>query len=300
MKVLNFGSLNIDYVYRVDHILVKGETESSFSRNIFAGGKGLNQSVALGRAGVNVYHAGCIGEDGRFMVELLNEAGVDTRFVKILTDSPSGHTVIQNDKEGDNCILLYGGANVLVTKEQVDETLKEFSAGDYLVLQNEISELPYIIEKAHEKGMVIVLNPAPMNENIQRLELSYVDYFILNEIEAAQLTSRSSGTASEPSEEELVRALRKEFPSAKAVLTLGAAGSVYFDDSQTIRQGIYEVKPVDTTAAGDTFTGYFLAGITEGKPIKEALDMAAKASSITVTRPGAAPSIPLRSELQEA
>ncbi len=298
MKVLNFGSLNIDYVYRVDHILVKGETESSFSRNIFAGGKGLNQSVALGRAGVNVYHAGCIGEDGRFMVELLNEAGVDTRFVKVLTDSPSGHTVIQNDKEGDNCILLYGGANIRVTKEQVDETLKEFDAGDYLVLQNEISELPYIIEKAHEKGMVIVLNPAPMNENIQRLELSYVDYFILNEIEAAQLTARSSDITRQPDEEELVNALRKEFPSAKTVLTLGAAGSVYIDDKETIRQGIYEVKPVDTTAAGDTFTGYFLAGMTEGKPVKEALDMAAKASSITVTRPGAAPSIPLRSELR--
>ena len=298
MKVLNFGSLNIDYVYRVDHILVKGETESSFSRNIFAGGKGLNQSVALGRAGVNVYHAGCIGEDGRFMVELLNEAGVDTRFVKVLTDSPSGHTVIQNDKEGDNCILLYGGANIRVTKEQVDETLKEFDAGDYLVLQNEISELPYIIEKAHEKGMVIVLNPAPMNENIQRLELSYVDYFILNEIEAAQLTARSSDITRQPDEEELVNALRKEFPSAKTVLTLGAAGSVYIDDKDTIRQGIYEVKPVDTTAAGDTFTGYFLAGMTEGKPVKEALDMAAKASSITVTRPGAAPSIPLRSELR--
>ena len=298
MKVLNFGSLNIDYVYRVDHILVKGETESSFSRNIFAGGKGLNQSVALGRAGVNVYHAGCIGEDGRFMVELLNEAGVDTRFVKVLTDSPSGHTVIQNDKEGDNCILLYGGANIRVTKEQVDETLKEFDAGDYLVLQNEISELPYIIEKAHEKGMVIVLNPAPMNENIQRLELSYVDCFILNEIEAAQLTAKSSDITRQPDEEELVNALRKEFPSAKTVLTLGAAGSVYIDDKETIRQGIYEVKPVDTTAAGDTFTGYFLAGMTEGKPVKEALDMAAKASSITVTRPGAAPSIPLRSELR--
>ncbi len=254
--------------------------------------------MALGRAGVNVYHAGCIGEDGRFMVELLNEAGVDTRFVKVLTDSPSGHTVIQNDKEGDNCILLYGGANIRVTKEQVDETLKEFDAGDYLVLQNEISELPYIIEKAHEKGMVIVLNPAPMNENIQRLELSYVDYFILNEIEAAQLTARSSDITRQPDEEELVNALRKEFPSAKTVLTLGAAGSVYIDDKETIRQGIYEVKPVDTTAAGDTFTGYFLAGMTEGKPVKEALDMAAKASSITVTRPGAAPSIPLRSELR--
>ena len=298
MKVLNFGSLNIDYVYKVDHILLKGETESSSSRNIFAGGKGLNQSVALGRAGVPTWHAGCIGEDGRFMVALLNEAGVNSDFVKILTESPSGHTVIQNDKEGDNCILLYGGANVLVTKEQVDETLKNFEAGDYLVLQNEISELPYIIERAHAIGMIIVLNPAPMNENIDRLNLSYVDYFILNEIEAGQLTGVSSKNPDgKVNEEGLIAGLREKFPAAKVVLTLGAAGSVYFDEKETVKQGIYPVKAEDTTAAGDTFTGYFLAGITEGKTVAESLDMAAKASSITVTRPGAAPSIPLRREV---
>ncbi len=186
-----------------------------------------------------------------------------------------------------------------MTKEQVDETLNEFEEGDYLVLQNEISELPYIIEKAHKKGMIIVLNPAPMNENIQKLELSYVDYFILNEIEAAQLTQRQPKDVSKKeNEEELIEALKEKFPSARVVLTLGSAGSVYFDTKETVRQGIYKVKAVDTTAAGDTFTGYFLAGITEGKPVKEALDMAAKASSITVTRPGAAPSIPLRSEVE--
>ncbi len=293
MKILNFGSLNIDYVYKVDHILVKGETESSFSRNTFAGGKGLNQSVALGRAGALVYHAGCIGsEDGAFLAELLKEAGVDTSLIKVLKDSPSGHTVIQNDKDGDNCILLYGGANVRVTKEQADETLEKFEAGDYLILQNEISELPYIVEKAHERGMIIVLNPAPMNENIKRLALSYIDYFILNEIEASQLTGRSA-----EDEEGLIEALRAEFPSAKVVLTLGSKGSIYFDSTEVIRQGIYEVKAVDTTAAGDTFTGYFIAGITEGMEVSKALDMAAKASGITVTREGAAPSIPLRSEL---
>ncbi len=295
MKVLNFGSLNIDYVYKVDHIVLKGETESSYSRNIFAGGKGLNQSVALGRAGVKVYHAGCIGKDGDFLLKLLKEADVDTSYVKVLEDTPSGHTVIQNSKDGDNCILLYGGANQAVTKEQVDETLAGFDGGDYLVLQNEISELPYIIEKAHERGMKIVLNPAPMNENIDKLRLEYVDYFILNEIEASQLTG--ARYTQEEGEEELVKALRASFPGAKTVLTLGSEGSVYIDEKETVKQGIYKVKAVDTTAAGDTFSGYFLAGLTEGMSVADSLDMAARASSITVTRDGAAPSIPKRSEL---
>ena len=237
------------------------------------------------------------------MVEMLKEAGVDSSFVKVLTDSPSGHTVIQNDKDGDNCILLYGGANQRVSKEQIDETLKSFDAGDYLVLQNEISELPYLIEKAHERGLRIVLNPAPMNENIQKLKLSYVDLFLLNEVEASQLTGVSYEKekelfkSGELEKSELIGALRRNFPKAAVVLTLGSAGSVYFDEKQLIRQGIYEVRAVDTTAAGDTFTGYFLAGMTEGLPIRESLDLAAKASSITVTRPGAAPSIPKRDEV---
>ena len=167
MKILNFGSLNIDYVYKVDHILQKGETQASTSRQIFAGGKGLNQSVALGRAGAPVCHAGCIGTDGRFLVELMTEAGVNCDHVRVLTDTPSGHTVIQNSLDGDNCILLYGGANRQVTGEQIEDTLKSFSAGDYLVLQNEISGLPFLVEQAHEKGMRIVLNPSPMDDTIR-------------------------------------------------------------------------------------------------------------------------------------
>ena len=187
MKVLNFGSLNIDYVYKVEHIVKRGETLSSQMLNIYPGGKGLNQSVALGKAGIDVWHAGAVGEDGTFLIELLKEAGVDTSYVKILTDIKSGHAIIQNDKEGDNCIVLYGGANQAITKEQVDQTLNRFEEGDYLILQNEINELDYIMEKAHEKGMRIVLNPSPANEMIQKLPLSYVNYFILNEIEAGRI-----------------------------------------------------------------------------------------------------------------
>ena len=163
MKVLSFGSLNIDYVYKVDHFVQKGETLSSKSLNVFSGGKGLNQSIALAKAGVETYHAGAIGEDGKFLLEILEEAGVDTSCVKILSDERTGNAIIQNDEDGDNCILLYGGANQAITKAQVDAVLSRFDAGDYLVLQNEINELPYMMTKAHEKGMKIVLNPSPMN-----------------------------------------------------------------------------------------------------------------------------------------
>ena len=104
MKILNFGSLNIDYVYKVDHIVQRGETQHSISRSVFSGGKGLNQSVAMAKAGLPVYHAGCIGAGGEFLLDVLHESGVDTSLVKVLQDTPSGHTVIQNSKDGDNCI----------------------------------------------------------------------------------------------------------------------------------------------------------------------------------------------------
>ena len=134
MKVLSFGSLNIDYTYKVDHFVQKGETLSSESLQVFSGGKGLNQSVALAKAGVETYHAGAIGEDGRFLLEVLKEAGANTDMVVVRTDVRTGNAIIQNDKEGDNCILLYGGANQAITDEQIDETVAHFEKGDFLLL----------------------------------------------------------------------------------------------------------------------------------------------------------------------
>ena len=294
MKVLSFGSLNVDYVYKLPHVVVKGETLSSKALNVYPGGKGLNQSIALGKAGADVYHAGAIGEDGRFLVECLEEAGVNTDFVKVLPEVKSGHAIIQNTDDGDNCIILHGGANQSITKEQVDETLSAFESGDYLILQNEINELKYIIEQAHSKGMKIVLNPSPMNEIINELPLDYVDYFLLNEIEAGQVLGK---TIENP--DEIISALAETFPHAKVVLTLGSEGSVFYDGTQIIRQGIYKVKAVDTTAAGDTFTGYFIAGAAVGRDVKESMDMAAKASAIAVSRPGAGVSIPTLSEVEK-
>ncbi len=292
MKILNFGSLNIDHVYRVDHFVQKGETISSKSLTLFCGGKGLNQSVALGRAGVEVWHAGSIGTDGKFLLDMLTSANVDRSCVAVLEEVRTGNAIIQNDAEGDNCIILYGGANRQITKQQVDETLAGFAAGDFLVLQNEISELAYIVQRAHEKGIKIVLNPSPMDEKVLEVNLKLVDWFVLNEIEAGQLTG-STNLKSDP----LISLLRDKFPQAKIVLTLGTLGSCYADAERVVTQGIYPVKTVDTTAAGDTFTGYFLAGIVQGRSIEASLDLAARASSIAVSRLGAAHSIPTIEEV---
>ena len=296
MKVLCFGSLNIDYTYKVPHFVKKGETLASERLQVFGGGKGLNQSVALAKAGTEVYHAGSIGQDGMFLLDMLKDAGANTDFVKILDTVRTGNAIIQNDKSGDNCIILYGGANQAITREQVDEVMSHFESGDYLVLQNEINELGYIVEKAHEKGMIIVLNPSPMNEKILALPLDVINYFILNEVEAAQILGKED--KGEESWEQIADDLLKKFPQATIVLTMGSEGSVFKNQKETVCQSIYKVQAVDTTAAGDTFSGYFIGGILSGLSAKEAMDLASKASAIAVTRKGAAPSIPLLAEVQ--
>lgn len=293
MKILNFGSLNIDYVYLVPHFVQRGETLMSKERRIFSGGKGLNQSVALARAGLPVWHAGCIGEEGRLLLDALQASGVNTSLVRVQSEVPSGHTVIQNADDGDNCILLFGGANHIITEEQVDRTLEQFSPGDYLVLQNEINLLGDIMRKAHARGMKVVLNPSPMDRDILSLPLETVSYLFVNEIEASQLTGVSAEDA-----DALTRALRERLPHACIVLTLGTNGSRYIHGDDLEIQGVYPVQATDTTAAGDTFTGFFLAGVIEGRSPKEALDLASRASAISVTRPGAAPSIPAREEVE--
>lgn len=291
-KILSFGSLNIDYVYAVDHFVRRGETLASSSLTVNSGGKGLNQSCALGRAGCHVYHAGMIGTDGRFLLDILSGSGVDTSLIRISESVRTGNAIIQNDTRGDNCIILYGGANQAVDEAYADEVLSCFSAGDYIVLQNEISCLEYIIKKASELGMITVLNPSPFNDRITPGVLAAADWILLNEIEAKELTGTDSSA-----ERALISALRAVFPEKKIVLTLGMNGSCFIDDVALIHQDIYPVKTVDTTAAGDTFTGYFLSGVINGKNIAECLRAAAKASSIAVSRHGAAGSIPWRKEL---
>ena len=290
MKVLNFGSLNLDYVYSVDHMVTPGETLASYGMNVFCGGKGLNQSIALAKAGVEVYHAGLIGEEGEILLKTCQEGGVDSRYIRKTTEK-SGHTIIQVDKDGQNCILLYGGANQSITREYVDEVLSHFEKGDILLLQNEINLLDYIINQAYEKGMMIILNPSPYNEKLDSCDFKKISMLLLNEVEGAQVTG-------EKDEKKILVRLKELYPDMQVVLTLGKDGSVYQYKDQVYRQGIFSVQAVDTTAAGDTFTGYFISSILEGMPVDEGLKLAAKASAIAVSMEGAPASIPVKAEVE--
>lgn len=294
MQILNFGSLNIDFVYQVEHFVQKGETLSSQRLDTFCGGKGLNQSIALARAGVAVAHAGAVGTDGEMLLEMLKSAGVNIDGVEVLTEVRSGNAIIQVDRAGDNCILLYGGSNQAITKAHVDKVLTRFSKGDYLLLQNEINHLDYLVQRANEKGMKIFLNPSPMNKELLKIDFNLVDCFILNEIEANQILQKEEMILSA---EELSKAMQQKFPQAEIVLTLGERGSYYISKGEICYQPIFKVEVVDTTAAGDTFTGYYIASMIQGKTNQEALKIASKAASITVSGEGAAPSIPHMDEV---
>lgn len=297
-KLLCFGSLNIDYTYIVPHFVTPGETLPAEGMQVFSGGKGLNQSVALARAGLDVSLAGAIGEDGRFLLEQLHAAGVDTRHVAVLKEVCTGHAIIQNDPSGDNCILVYGGANHCTTKEQADRALADFGPGDVLVVQNEINDLDYILRAADAAGLTIAMTPAPLTDAVRRLPLRCVDYLFLNEIEGGQLLDGEIDPEAEP-----IRAaqeLKRRYGPGAVILTLGEQGAVYVDGREECCQAAIPATPVDTTGAGDTFMGYFLAGRFEELSVQEAMVYASQAAAIAITRHGASPAIPTRDEVRAA
>lgn len=291
MKALCFGSMNIDYVYSLDHIVAPGETIFSTGREIFAGGKGLNQSVAMAKAGLPVWHAGICGTGGELLTDMLEANGVDTSLIRH-ADAAPGHTVIQVDAKGQNCIIVYGGTNRRITPEYIAEALSGFGEGDMVLLQNEVNRLGEIIDAAHARGMRVVLNPSPFDPAVLDCELGKVDLFLVNEIEGAQI---SGLPATAP--EAILDWFAARYPKAAVILTLGADGAWYSDPHMRRFQSAVPTRAVDTTAAGDTFTGFFLEGWMTGRSIEESLLRAARASSIAVSRPGAAPSIPSAAEL---
>lgn len=291
MKILNFGSCNIDYVYSMNHIVKIGETEATEKMSVFPGGKGLNQSIALAKAGACVYHAGCIGNDAAFLLDILRDAKVNTSYIKQVEEK-NGHAIIQVDQNGDNSIFLYPGSNAMISAEQIDGVLADFSAGDILLLQNEISNIDYLIKQAHQKGMYIIFNPSPCSGSVFSLDYSMVACLILNEVEAQSISKCENP-------EDALLYFASQYPQLSVMLTLGSNGCVYQSQNQRIYQPCFPVEAVDTTAAGDTFTGYFVAGIAKRTPYPELLELASCASAIAVSRKGAAPSIPYREEVTE-
>ena len=286
--ILNFGSLNVDYVYHMDHFVLPGETLTSSARDVNCGGKGLNQSIAAASSGATVFHAGKIGRDGTMLTDMLNARGVDTSLVEI-SGGPSGHAIIQVDKNGQNSIILFPGANREIDSSSIERALENFAEGDYLILQNEISRIPEIMKAGASKGMNIVFNPSPVTDDIASFPLELADIFVLNEIEGEVLSGEK-----EP--KEIISVLRSKYPGALVLLTLGKSGSILAGKDVFLTYGIHSAPVVDTTAAGDTMLGFFTGLLASGLGYEEALSTATKAAAVTVSRKGAAPSIPTLEE----
>jgi ribokinase len=294
MKTVVFGSLNIDLIFSVDHIVCPGETINSSSFIRSAGGKGANQAAALAKAGMDVYMAGKIGRDGEFLLSLLGSYGVDTGGVTVY-DGATGQAFIQLDKNKQNSIVLYSGGNAAISPGEIDAVMERFGPGDLLVLQNEIARTREIMERAKERGLSICLNPSPYNSDIEELPLDLVEIFFVNEIEGAAL----AGLDNQSSCPEVLDALVRRFPGSEIILTAGKDGAYYGHRDLREKAAIVKTPVADTTSAGDTFTGYFLAARNKNMPVSRALQIACKAASIAVSRKGAMESIPFAAEVFE-
>lgn len=291
MKVLCFGSANLDHVYKVDHFTVPGETQGCLEYNIKCGGKGVNQAIAMALAGNDTYFAGIIGSDGGLLKDALVDKGVHIDYMKI-SNKPTGHAIIEVDQSGQNHILLYGGTNKEIDFEYIDEVLSHFSKGDIVVLQNEINNVPYIIERCYEKEMKIFFNAAPYDIAVKNYLIEKVTWLVVNETEGATLSN-------EEDYEKIIQILKQKYPHTHILFTMGKEGSRVLTDKEDIKVEALKVNAVDTTGAGDTYIGYFVRGIVEEMPLLETAQMATKASAIAVTRFGAVDSIPNYEEVFE-
>lgn len=288
MKILSFGSLNYDHVYNTSHFVMPKETLSAANYSRGFGGKGLNQSIAMARAGLEVYHAGRVGADGQPFIDYLRRYGVFTDLLIKDDSAVTGHAIIEVC-EGQNRIILHGGSNRMIDSPQIDSALAHFGSGDILVIQNEISSLPYLIREAKKHGMKIFFNAAPMDDHVSEYPLGDIDILCVNEVEGQLLAEIDDSNP-----EMIGKAIIEKYPELELLLTVGEKGSFYFSRREQIYVPAEKVKAVDTTAAGDTYIGFFLAGLNEGMSITDSMKLATSAAAITVQRAGAADSIPDR------
>lgn len=294
-RIINYGSLNVDHVYNTAHFTEPGETQSADTFQLFAGGKGLNQSIACARAGAQVTHAGAIGSDGRFLLDLLHECGINTDYLQERS-APGGHTVIEVNGSGQNRIILFKGTNFSQTRAEIDRALTSCAANDILLLQNEINELDYLIDSGASRGLRVILNASPVNEDLLSCDLGKCCLLAVNELEAAVLTNLSADLPGS----ELLEAMHCKYPHSIIVLTCGAQGAyTVTSDGKQLFQAAFKVKAVDTTAAGDTFLGYLAAGLALDLDLQSALQQASAAAALAVMSPGAAPSIPQQSAVRD-
>ena len=290
-RIITLGSLNLDFTYQLPKPLEVGETLSSLSYRCGVGGKGANQSIAAARAGAEVYHAGRIGSDGTLLRRTLADSGVRLDFLEEV-ETPTGHAVVLINDAGDNSIVLFGGANRTIDETFIDRVVAAACPGDILLLQNEVSDIGYAMKAGKKAQMRIAFNFAPFDPELApKLPLSLCDYLFLNRIEAGGIAGKSEV-------EEILETLARRFPETELVLTLGPEGAIALTPAgERFHADSPRVKVVETTAAGDTFIGYYLAAVLDGFDTGRALERACRAAALCCSRAGAAESIPTRADL---
>ena len=292
MKIFCCGSANLDFVYRMPHFVRPGETIAATERSVYCGGKGLNQAIALARAGLSVSFIGRVGADGSQLLQRLSLEGIDTTLCREV-GLATGHAIIQVTNEGENNIILFPGANHSFTSKDPLEVLASAKQGDVLVLQNEVSCVNDFIVHGRAKGMKIVFTPSPMSDAVKRYSLEAVDFLFLNEVELKELTGFDLVDAG-------ISFLGERMPRSHLIVTLGEKGAVHWHQGTQNFQEAINVNVVDTTAAGDTFLGFFMASYLSGNSARASLERAAMAASFCVSRAGASDSIPRQSELPQS
>jgi ribokinase len=290
MAIFNVGSINIDHVYQVEHFVQPGETLSSNGYQQLLGGKGANQSIALAQAGADAFHVGKLSKSDADYKQALIRFGVDCKHLEC-TDEPSGHAIIQVTPFGENAIVLFGGANQTISPDDISQALASAKPSDWVLTQNETSCVEQVLTTCKAKQLKIAFNPAPMTSAIKDLPLDCLSLLIVNEVEAQELSGQSDL-------DKMEQYFRSKWPELEVIITMGKVGVRMLRHQQTLNVSAFNVEAVDTTAAGDTFIGYFLAAYSQHSDAEQALKRACAASALAVTKQGAAQSIPAKSDVE--
>ncbi|RKN74154.1 ribokinase [Paenibacillus ginsengarvi] len=295
-SVLVVGSLNMDLVAQVQDMPRIGETIIGHSFDRMMGGKGANQAVAAARLGARVAMIGCFGSDAFAgdMRSILAKERIETDGIRTVENVSTGTAMIMVDRHGDNSIIVAPGANRYLGPDDIERHTELFESSDVVVLQLEIplETVLHSVAAARRFGKTVVFNPAPMQGLSEEL-LRDIDYLILNEVEAEELTGAPA------SEFDTLAKRLAALPCKHVVLTLGGDGAAYISGSEVVRYPAMKVHAVDTTGAGDSFIGAFASRLARGDDARDAVKYAIKVAAITVTKLGAQAALPTEEETKQ-
>lgn len=297
MKIVVIGSLNVDTTYSLPHIPKEGETILATNKTVQKGGKGQNQAIQMARLGAEVSMIGAVGSDGegKELIDGLKQENIDTTGM-IVKEGPSGTASIYVNSVGQNNIVVYPGANFKLTKEDIDSKLDILKDADICVMQNEIplDVIYHVLELCREIGITMIHNPAPAVKDFDKKYLSLIDYFVPNETEIELILNREIDSNVEDMAREVL-----ELGCRNVIVTLGSKGSLLVNEEKVHAQKAMLVKAVDTTAAGDSFIGGFVAGLARGFDLERAMEYGTLSSALTVTSPGAVDALPYKKDVEE-